>query len=93
MSSMKQGSLDDVVTRQQRPPTFTTDGLLDYLVELVVCEDEVQYDWPFIDLDLIKFNRPSNSLTKGPLDASLFTCARPCLRKIYLTTPSFERRS
>jgi hypothetical protein len=38
---LSQGSLDDVVTRQPRAPPFSTDGLVDYLVELVVCEDKV----------------------------------------------------
>ena len=37
-----QGSLDDIVTRQPRAPPFSTTGLLDYLVELVVCEDKVE---------------------------------------------------
>ncbi|KAM6489570.1 hypothetical protein JOM56_014989, partial [Amanita muscaria] len=36
----KQTTLDGVVTRQPRPPAFTTDGLLDYIIELVVSEDE-----------------------------------------------------
>ena len=38
---LSQGSLDDIVTHQPRAPPFSTDGLLDYLVELVVCEDKV----------------------------------------------------
>lgn len=29
-----------MVTRQPRAPPFSTDGLVDYLVELVVCEDK-----------------------------------------------------
>lgn len=37
---LRQASLDDVVTREQKPPVFTSDGLLDYIVELIVCEDE-----------------------------------------------------
>ncbi|KAF8810837.1 hypothetical protein BYT27DRAFT_7024336, partial [Phlegmacium glaucopus] len=37
----KQGTLDSIVTRQPRPPAFTTKGLLDYIVEFVVSEDEV----------------------------------------------------
>lgn len=36
-----QGSLDNIVTRQPRAPPFSADGLVDYLVELVVCEDKV----------------------------------------------------
>jgi hypothetical protein len=40
-SSGGQGSLDDIVIRQPRVPAFSTSGLLDYLVELVVCEDHV----------------------------------------------------
>ena len=38
--SLSQGSLDNIVTRQPRAPPFSTDGLVDYLVELVVCEDK-----------------------------------------------------
>lgn len=36
-----QGSLDGIVTRKSRPPTFSTAGLLDYIIELIVQEDEV----------------------------------------------------
>jgi hypothetical protein len=38
---LSQGSLDDIVTRHPRAPPFSTDGLVDYIVELVVCEDKV----------------------------------------------------
>ena len=38
---MHQSNLDGVVTREPKQPPFTTAGLLDYIVELVVCEDEV----------------------------------------------------
>jgi hypothetical protein len=41
-SSLSQGSLDNIVTRQPRAPAFSTDGLVDYIVELVVCEDKVR---------------------------------------------------
>jgi hypothetical protein len=37
----KQGTLDGNVIVQPRVPPFTTAGLLDYIVELVVCEDKV----------------------------------------------------
>ena len=37
---LSQGSLDDIVTHQPRTPPFSTDGLLDYLVELPLCEDK-----------------------------------------------------
>ena len=40
--SLSQQSLDDIVTHQSRAPPFSTDGLLDYLVERVVCEDKVK---------------------------------------------------
>ncbi|KAF8811331.1 hypothetical protein BYT27DRAFT_7089668, partial [Phlegmacium glaucopus] len=36
----RQGTLDAIVTKEPRAPTFTTSGLLDYIVELVVCEDK-----------------------------------------------------
>jgi hypothetical protein len=38
---MFQSSLDSIVSVEPRRPPFTTQGLLDYVVELVVCEDEV----------------------------------------------------
>jgi hypothetical protein len=36
-----QSSLDSIVTRQSQAPTFSTAGLLDYIIELIVEEDEV----------------------------------------------------
>ncbi|KAG1842747.1 hypothetical protein DFJ58DRAFT_731906 [Suillus subalutaceus] len=35
-----QQSLDGIVVHQPRAPMFTTSGLLDYVVELIVCEDK-----------------------------------------------------
>jgi len=37
----EQGTLNGNVVVQPRVPPFTSAGLLDYIVELVVCEDEV----------------------------------------------------
>ncbi len=34
-------SLDSVVSRTPKQPPFCVPGLLDYIVELIVCEDEV----------------------------------------------------
>jgi hypothetical protein len=39
---MLQGSLDGLVTCQPRPPTFFPAGLVDYIIELIVEEDEVR---------------------------------------------------
>jgi predicted aconitase len=39
--SERQGTLDNVVTTQPRTPLFTSAGLLNYIVELVVNEDDV----------------------------------------------------
>lgn len=36
-----QGNLDGVVIREMHPPTFSTAGLIDYIVQLIVEEDEV----------------------------------------------------
>ena len=33
--------LDGTIARQPKPPVFTSDRLLDYIVELFVSEDEV----------------------------------------------------
>ena len=36
------GTLDNTMVVQSRVPPFTTAGLLNYIVELVVCEDEIR---------------------------------------------------
>jgi hypothetical protein len=41
-SSLTQTTLDCVISTRPRVLQFTTAGLLDYIVELVVCEDEVR---------------------------------------------------
>lgn len=41
LCSEQQSILDDVVTKQPHTPPFTSAGLLDYIVELVVFEDDV----------------------------------------------------
>jgi hypothetical protein len=39
---MKQGTLDGAVTREPRMPLFSTNGLLDYVIELIVSKDNVR---------------------------------------------------
>jgi hypothetical protein len=41
-SSLTQTTLDGAIPTRPRVPQFTTAGALDYVVELVVCEDEVR---------------------------------------------------
>ena len=36
-----QTSLEGVVTREAKSPLFTNAGLMDYIIELVICKDEV----------------------------------------------------
>ena len=36
-----QSSLDSIVSHEPKKPPFTKCGLLDYIVQLIVCEDEV----------------------------------------------------
>ncbi|KAF8240607.1 hypothetical protein L208DRAFT_1231518 [Tricholoma matsutake] len=36
-----QSSWDSIVSREPKQPLFTTKGLLDYIVKLIVCKDEV----------------------------------------------------
>jgi hypothetical protein len=38
----RQGTLDSAIVVQPRMPPFTTAGLLDYIIELVVSEDKVR---------------------------------------------------
>jgi hypothetical protein len=40
-SKMKQTTLDSAITWEARIPAFSTKGLLDFIVKLVVCEDKV----------------------------------------------------
>jgi hypothetical protein len=39
--SLTQTSLMGVVTREPKGPVFTNVGLLNYTIELIICEDEV----------------------------------------------------
>jgi hypothetical protein len=41
LTRLLQSSLDSIISREPKPPPFTAQGLLDYIVELIVCEDEV----------------------------------------------------
>jgi hypothetical protein len=41
-SSLSQKTLDGIVSTKHHVPEFTTAGLLNYIIELVVCEDEVR---------------------------------------------------
>jgi hypothetical protein len=45
-SKKKQGTLDGTVTHEPRMPVFTTNGMLDYIIELVVSEDNVHLPRP-----------------------------------------------
>jgi hypothetical protein len=43
---MKQGTLDGVIAQELQIPPFNTAGLLDYIVKLVVSEDNVSdFQW------------------------------------------------
>jgi hypothetical protein len=39
--SLNQTSLDGIVTQEAKCPAFTNAGLMDHIIELVICEDEV----------------------------------------------------
>ncbi|KAF5370479.1 hypothetical protein D9615_009743 [Tricholomella constricta] len=60
IDGMLQGTLDGIVSRQPRMPAFTSAGMLDYVIELIVREDEALQ---LIDRGsfrrLLKFMRPS----------------------------------
>jgi hypothetical protein len=43
--SLSQSSLDDIITCQQKIPNFTNLGLLDHIIELIICEDEVMCNY------------------------------------------------
>ena len=52
----KQGTLYASVLQHPRVPAFTTDGLLDYIVELIVSEDEVMQYYFLNMLSRAQFN-------------------------------------
>jgi hypothetical protein len=62
--SERQGTLDGNVVRQPRVPAFSMAGLLDYIVELVVCEDDVRFEFLFKFLATQHENRPFSLSTK-----------------------------
>ena len=43
LRSLHQSSLDDVIIHEPKQLLFTTAGLMDHLIELIVCEDEVGF--------------------------------------------------
>ncbi|KAF8799820.1 hypothetical protein BYT27DRAFT_7217371 [Phlegmacium glaucopus] len=59
---LHQSNLDSIITREPRQPPFTTNGLMDYIVELVVREDEA---FQLVERDgfhsLLRYCRPSLS--------------------------------
>ncbi|KAF5380029.1 hypothetical protein D9615_006171 [Tricholomella constricta] len=62
LDGMKQGSLNGIVTREPRMPAFTSAGMLDYVIELIVSEDKA---FQLIDKGsfrrLLKYLRPALS--------------------------------
>lgn len=81
-SSLTQTSLDSVVTCEPKGPPFTNAGLLDYIVEFIVCEDEA---FLLIESDsfrrLLKFCRPSLSDKDIP---SRNTLRAEVLRRVHI---------
>ncbi len=59
-SSQRQTTLDGSVTHQPRVPPFSSQGLIDHLVELIVSEDEAFYllDKPAFR-QLLQYLRPT----------------------------------
>ena len=64
LRSERQGTLDDNVVCQPPVPVFSMVGLLDYIVELVVCEDNVRFEFLFKLLATQHENRPFSLSTK-----------------------------
>jgi hypothetical protein len=75
-------------------PAFTTDGLLDYMVELIVCEDEVRASQQIFcsDFDALPLERLSNLLTVGHSDVWSLTSALLYRKRIYLIETRSEKR-
>ena len=76
---LSQGSLDNIVTCQPCVPPFSTDGLVDYLIKLIVCEDKVNFPglWSFWTL-LTNIIEAFQLIDKGPFH-HILTYLRPLL--------------
>jgi len=89
-----QGILDSVVTKQPCTPPFTSAGLLDYIVELVVSEDDicVIYSCLYgVDMDQ-NIWRLSSSLTEAHSVVYSLMSVPHCPKRISLTKPSSEQK-
>jgi hypothetical protein len=86
--------LDSIISREAKPPPFTAQGLLDYIVELIVCEDEVcpPTSVLIISLQTEDLSRRFNSLNRAVSSVSSST-ANPVLQRktSHIATP-FARK-
>jgi hypothetical protein len=78
-------------SRRPKPPTFTTEGLLNYIIKLVVSEDEVSW-WYELAIVVHLEPRPSNSLIRSHSVVSSHIFARHLGKRISHISPSFELR-
>ena len=84
----QQPTLDGAFPRQAKPPTFTTDGLLDYMIELIVCEDKARLYAIIRMPPSLYIYRLFSLLTKVPSDASSRIFALHYQIMIFLTERS-----
>jgi hypothetical protein len=76
--SERQGTLDNVITKQPRVPPFTPAGLLDYIIELVVSEDNVRTFSCLAEEAALNSLKAFQLVDKGPF-RRLLTYVRPSL--------------
>lgn len=93
-SVSRQGTLDGNVAVLPRVPPFTSAGLLDYIVELVVCEDEVcLLYWNACVIMFYYFlHRHFSWWTEGLSVASSNIAALRCLKPIYHIARLYVKR-
>ena len=104
--SPRQTSLDGVVTQEPRTPAFTSAGLLDFIIELIVCEDEVSRTSYCMDIVLTclwHFRHSVWSSAAGFVVSSSFAdhrfprrtfhTANPCGRKYFCVLTLRSKRS
>ena len=93
LNSNSQKTLDGMIAHQ---PKFTKDGLLDYMLEFVGCEDDVcvyqQINASLTNHLMTLIARLSSLLIEGHFSTLSIIFNQHCLRRVYLSATSYVVR-
>ena len=93
--SLTQTSLTGIVTHEPKCPAFMNMGLLDYIIQLVVCKDEVSMTKLTVHLlfSCHHLSRPSTYMIVAAFATSLSSASPHSWRRISHTVTPFAKRS